>query len=429
MLLPSLILFFFFLLLSAFFSSSETAFIASSSHKLDYRERKGSKRAKLVKRLLARVNNLLATILIGNTLVNAAAASVATFIFVSFIPNKNQALLLATLSTTFLILILAEITPKTYAAHNPLKISFLFAHPIRIFVIIFYPFVKIFTFFSSLFFWSSRKKMGTLTSTLNEEEIKVLLTTGVLRKEMSSLRRKMISGVLDIGSRPIKEIMVPRPQVKALEINLSLKEMLDQVLLSGYSRLPVYRGGLDSIEGLIHTKDIIPYVIDNKEIKIADILREPFFVPESASVEKVLLQMQESTVHLAFVVDEFGNMEGIVTLEDIIEEIVGEIQDEYDAKAEDWLKRERENVYLIKGDIPVKDINERLPLDLPENVEYTTLAGFFLYEFGKIPKEKDVLDYKGHKFIVVRMNKRHISLIRVTLKETKEDLPDEGHSH
>jgi len=429
MLLPSLILFFFFLLLSAFFSSSETAFIASSSHKLDYRERKGSKRAKLVKRLLARVNNLLATILIGNTLVNAAAASVATFIFVSFIPNKNQALLLATLSTTFLILILAEITPKTYAAHNPLKISFLFAHPIRIFVIIFYPFVKIFTFFSSLFFWSSRKKMGTLTSTLNEEEIKVLLTTGVLREEMSSLRRKMISGVLDIGSRPIKEIMVPRPQVKALEINLSLKEMLDQVLLSGYSRLPVYRGGLDSIEGLIHTKDIIPYVIDNKEIKIADILREPFFVPESASVEKVLLQMQESTVHLAFVVDEFGNMEGIVTLEDIIEEIVGEIQDEYDAKAEDWLKRERENVYLIKGDIPVKDINERLPLDLPENVEYTTLAGFFLYEFGKIPKEKDVLDYKGHKFIVVRMNKRHISLIRVTLKETKEDLPDEGHSH
>jgi len=429
MLLPGLILFFFFLLLSAFFSSSETAFIASSSHKLDYRERKGSKRAKLVKRLLARVNNLLATILIGNTLVNAAAASVATFIFVSFIPNKNQAVLLATLSTTFLILILAEITPKTYAAHNPLKISFLFAHPIRIFVIIFYPFVKIFTFFSSLFFWSSRKKMGTLTSTLNEEEIKVLLTTGVLREEMSSLRRKMISGVLDIGSRPIKEIMVPRLQVKALEINLSFKEMLDQVLLSGYSRLPVYRGRLDNIEGLIYTKDIIPYVIDNKEIKIADILREPFFVPESASVEKVLLQMQESTVHLAFVVDEFGNMEGIVTLEDIIEEIVGEIQDEYDAKAEDWLKRERENVYLIKGDIPVKDINERLPLDLPENVEYTTLAGFFLYEFGKIPKEKDVLDYKGHKFIVVRMNKRHISLIRVTLKETKKDLPDEGHSH
>jgi putative hemolysin len=429
MLLPSLILFFFFLLLSAFFSSSETAFITSSSHKLDYRERKGSKRAKLVKRLLARVNNLLATILIGNTLVNAAAASVATFIFVSFIPNKNQAVLLATLSTTFLILILAEITPKTYAAHNPLKISFLFAHPIRIFVIIFYPFVKIFTFFSSLFFWSSRKKMGALSSTLNEEEIKVLLTAGVLREGMSSLRRKMISGVLDIGSRPIKEIMVPRPQVKALKINLSFKEILDQVLSSEFSRLPVYRGRLDNIEGLIHAKDVIPYVIDNKDFKIDNILREPFFVPESASVEKVLLQMQENTVHLAFVVDEFGNMEGIVTLEDIIEEIVGEIQDEYDVRAEDWLKKERENVYLIKGYVPVKDINERLPLDLPENVEYTTLAGFFLYEFGKIPKEKDVLDYKGHKFIVVRMNKRHISLIRVTLKETKEDLPDESHSH
>lgn len=413
MLFPSLILFFLFLCLSAFFSSSETAFIGSSPYKLDHQEKKGSKRARLVKKLLSRVDNLLATILIGNTLVNTAAASVATFIFISFIPDKNQAVLLATLTTTLLILILAEITPKTYAAYNPLKVSFLFAHPIRLFIILFYPFVKTFTFLSSLIFRSSREKMKVLPKTLNEEEIKILLTKGMLKEGISSLRRKMISGVLDLGSRPIKEIMVPRPQVKAVEANLPFKEILNMVLSSGFSRLPVFRGRLDNIKGLIHSKDIIPYLIDNKDFNISDILRKPFFVPESASVEKVLLQMQENTVHLAFIVDEFGNMEGIVTLEDIIEEIVGEIQDEYDAKAEDLVEKVGEDVYLIKGHAPIKEVNQRLSLELPEKVEYTTLAGFFLYEFGKIPHERNVLHYKGRKFIVEKMSKRHISLIRV----------------
>lgn len=413
MLFPSLFLFFLFLCLSAFFSSSETAFIASNPYKLDHQEKMGSKKASAVKKLLSRVDNLLATILIGNTLVNTAAASLATFIFISFIPNKNQAILLATLTTTLLILILAEITPKTYAAYNPLKIAFLFAHPIKIFILLFYPFVKTFTFLSSLIFRSSREKRGSQPTTLNEEEIKILLSTGILKEGISTLRRKMISGVLDIGSRPIKEIMVPRPQVKAIEVNLSLKEIIDIVLSTGFSRIPVYRGRLDNIEGLIHSKDIIPYLIDNKEIKIEDILRKPFFIPESASVEKVLLQMQENKVQLAFVVDEFGNMEGVVTLEDIIEEIVGEIHDEYDAEVEDWVKKVGENVYLIKGDAPIKDINQRLSLELPEKVEYTTLAGFFLYEFGKIPHENDVLKYKGRNFIVERMIKRRISLIRV----------------
>jgi len=417
MLFPSLILFLFFIFLSAFFSSSETAFIASSPYKLDYHEKRGLKRAKLVKKLLAKVDTLLATILIGNTLVNTAAASVATFVFVSFIPNKNQAVLLATLTTTFLILILAEITPKTYAAYNPLKASFLFAHPVRIFMIIFYPLVKFFTFISSLFFGSLKKKTEELPNALNEDEIKVLLTTGRIKEGMSSLRRKMISGVLDMSSRTVKEIMIPRPQVKAIEISLSFEQILDIVLSVEFSRLPVYKGRLDNIEGLIHTRDIIPYLIDKKKVNIYDILRKPFFIPESASVEKVLLQMQENTVHLAFVVDEFGNMEGIVTLEDIIEEIVGEIQDEYDTKVEAWLKRAGKNDYLVKGNVSIKDINQRLPLELPENVEYTTLAGFFLYEFGKIPHEKNVLEYKGQKFIVERMNKRHINMIRVILRE------------
>ena len=416
MLFPALILFFLFILLSAFFSSSETSFIAVNPYKLDYLEKKGSRRARLVKSMLERVDNLLATILIGNTLVNVAAASIATFIFVSFIPNKNHAVLLATLVTTFLILIFAEITPKTYAAYNPIKLSFLFVQPVRFFILIFYPFVKAFTFISRLIFPSSQKKEKGLRRSLSTEEIKVLLTMGI--KGMSSFRKNMISGVLDIGSRPIREIMVPRPQVKAIEMKSSIQQILDIILSAEFSRFPVYKGRLDNIEGLIHVKDVIPYLVDNIEFNINKVIRKPFFVPEPASLENVLLQMQETANHLVFVVDEFGHMEGIVTLEDIIEEIVGEIQDEYDPK-EEWFSQVEENVYVVKGRASIKDVNQRLLLELPEKREYTTLAGFFLYEFGKIPQEGEVLSYEGYRFVVEKMSKRHINLLRIIIEQKK----------
>lgn len=415
MLFPAILLFFLFLLLSAFFSSSETAFVAANPYRIDYLEKKGSKSAKLVRKMLRRVDDLLATILIGNTLVNTAAASIATFIFVSFIPsNKNQAVVLATVLTTFLILVFSEITPKTYAAYNPVKLSFLFVQPVRFFIAIFYPLVKIFTLLTRLIFPSQRKTGGRYPS-LNEEEIKVLFAMGV--KGMSSLRKKMISGVLEIGSRPIREIMVPRPKVVAIEIESLPVQILDLIRTAGFSRFPVYKGRLDNVKGIIHAKDIIPYLIDNNEINIKELLRKPLFVPESASLEKVLIQMQESATQLVFVVDEFGNMEGIVTLEDIIEEIVGEIQDEYDAKQEKLIIKANENIYIVRGNAAIKEVNQNIPIDIPVTGEYTTLAGFYLNEFGKIPQDGDVLEYKGHSFEVKKMKKRHIELIKIVLRQ------------
>jgi putative hemolysin len=411
MLLPSIVLFAVFLVFSAFFSSSETAFIGSNTYTLEYLEKKGSKRAGAVKRILARVDDFLATILIGNTLVNAAAASVATSVFVSFIPDRETAIVLATIATTLFLLFFSEINPKIYAAYNPLKISFLLAKPIRGFMILFYPLVKAFTFLSSLIFPSTERGTASMSRSITEDETKILVATGI--KGISAFRKKMIAEILDIASRPVKEIMTPRPQIKAIEIGATRSQILDTVLAEEFSRFPVYRGRLDHIEGLIHTKDIIPYLTGDKEFDLSKILRKPYFVPESASVEKVLIQMKENAVHLAFVVDEFGNMEGIVTLEDIIEEVVGEIRDEYDAKEEAWYTPAGEKAFLIKGAAGIKEINERLALELPESGEYTTLAGFFLYEFGRIPAENNALVFEGRRFAVEKMNKRHISLIRV----------------
>ncbi len=411
MLLPAVLLFLLFLVLSAFFSSSETAFVAANPYTLESLEARGSKKARLVRRVVAKIDGLLATILIGNTLVNAAAASVATTVFVSFIPNKNEAVLLATLATTLLLLFFGEINPKTYAAHNPVKTTFLFIYPIRLLMTVFSPLVRVLSFLSRLIFPSARGGPDGLSKGMGEEEVRILLGSGV--RGMSSPRRRMISGILDIGSRPIKEIMVPRPQVRAIEADAPMDQVREIIRSSGFSRYPVFKGRMDNIEGLLHAKDIVSLLLEGKEFSLRSVLRKPFFVPETAPLEKVLLQMQESAVHMAFVVDEFGSLEGIVTLEDIIEEIVGDIRDEQDETSEAWFQKAEGGDFLIKGSASVNEINRVLPFKLPEKHDYTTLAGFFLYEFGRIPKEKDSLEHEGRRFIVEKMNKRHISLIRV----------------
>ncbi|MFQ6083402.1 MAG: hemolysin family protein [Candidatus Aminicenantia bacterium] len=425
MLLLSLIAFFIFLLLSAFFASSETAFISLDRYRLDYLVKKGNKKAKSVKKLLTYPDRLLATILIGNTFVNAATASLATFIFVSLMKNKNQAVLYATLTTTFLILLLAEITPKIYAAHHPQTLSFFFIYPLKLITFLFAPIVKGFTLFSNLILRIFHQKPVRFPSALDEEEIKVILTTGMERSNLPLHRRKMLTGILEIRKLPVKEIMIPRTNVVAIEIKSSFRKILNTIISSEYSRFPVYRDRLDEIEGAIHSKDVIPYLVKKKRFNIYQILREPFFVPESVNVEIVLRQMQENNVHLAIVVDEYGSIKGIITLEDILEEIVGEIRDEYDLAEEKIITPLGNNIFLIQGYAPIKEINQTLNTDFPEKSEYTTLAGFILSELRRIPNEKDEINYQGIKITIQKMKGHQIKSVKVILREKDEKINDE----
>jgi len=413
MILPGILLFILCLFLSAFFSSSETAYIAVNPYSLEYREKKGSKPAGLARKIRARTNDLLATILIGNTLVNAAAASLATTLFASVLPEEHQSrsVIYATVSTTLLLLVFAEINPKTFAAHNAVRTTTLFAYPLRATMLLLAPVVKLFSLLTGILMPSSRASKDPSGRSLSEEETRIAIHAGT--RGLSALRRRIVSGALDIGSRPIKEVMVPRPEVKAIAIESDRDAILEALRSSGYSRYPVYRGRLDNIEGIVHSKDIIGFLIDNKEFTIQDVLRKPFFVPELASLEKVLLQMQEKAVHMALVVDEFGNVDGLVTLEDIIEEIVGEIQDEHDGQSEDWYSRRDGGRVVFAGAAPVKEVNALFALGLPEKRDYTTIAGFFLYEFARLPREKDSLEFGGFRLTVEKMSKRHISLIEV----------------
>lgn len=412
-------LFILFLVLSAFFSSSETAFLSVNPYTLEYLESKGSTRARLIRKLMARLSELLSTILIGNTLVNAAAASLATSILVRLSSDPNQAVILATLATTLLILIFGEITPKTIAAYRPLPMVSLYIYPVRIFYYLLYPLTKLFSLLTSLFLPGEERRRQPLSHHLSDEEIKVVISSGV--RGLSRFRKKMLAGVLDLSHRPVKEIMIPRTQVRALEINLSLTEVLSIIQECGFSRYPVYRNTIDNIEGLVHVKDILSLMSSPGEFNLSRLLRRPLFVPELASIEKVLLQMQEAAVHLALVVDEFGNFEGIVTMEDIMEEIIGDIRDEYDRQAEDWYQQVGQNEYIIKGSASIKEINEILNLGIPEKKDYTTLAGLFLYHFGHLPTEKDSIKLKSLQFTVEKVSRRHLSQIRVKVLQTQPE--------
>ncbi|MDD8030406.1 MAG: hemolysin family protein [Acidobacteriota bacterium] len=409
--LTELGLFLLFLVLSAFFSSSETAFISVNPFTLEYLEKKGSEKARLIRTTLNRLSELLSAILIGNNLVNVAAASIATSIFMKLTPDPNQAVLIATLVTTLFLLVFGEIIPKTISAFRPLKVVSLYIYPIRLIYFLFYPLTRLFALLTNLFIPPEEQRRQAFTPHLSEEEIKLIITSGA--KGMSRLRKKMLAGILDLNQRPIKEIMIPRTQVKALDIKATLPEILKTAQDSGFSRYPVYRETIDNIEGVLHIKDILPFLDSRQEFHLTSLLRKPIFVPELASIEKVLLQMQEKANHLALVVDEFGNFEGIVSLEDILEEIVGDIRDEYDRKTEEWFQQVGENEYIIKGSASIKEINETLNLSIPERKDYTTLAGLFLYHYGHLPAEKASIKIKSLQFTVEKMNRRHLSLIRI----------------
>jgi putative hemolysin len=413
MILTGILLFVLCLFFSAFFSSAETAFMAVNPYALEYRDKKGSKPAALARRILGRTNDLLTTILIGNTLVNAAAASIATSLIAGILPeaHRSRSVLYATAATTLLLLVFGEINPKTFAAHNSVRAVSLMAYPMRVIMVVLTPLAKTFSWIPGLLMPSSKAGRDAAFRSLSEEETRLALRAGA--RGLSALRRRIVSGALDIGSRPVKEVMVPRPEIRAIEIEARREEVLETVRAAGYSRYPVYRGRLDSIEGIIHGKDIVSYLIDNKEFAVKDILRKPFFVPEFVSLERVLLQMQEKAVHMALVVDEFGNVDGLVTLEDIIEEIVGEIQDEHDDKAGSWYTALDSGGYLVAGPAPVKEVNTLIDLGIPERKDYTTLAGFFLYAFGRLPREKDSLVFGRFRLTVEKMSKRRIAQIEI----------------
>ncbi|WP_432822424.1 HlyC/CorC family transporter [Trichloromonas sp.] len=397
-------------LLSAFFSGSETALMAIDRLRVKYLVQKKRRGALLLEALLEHPDRLLGAILIGNNLVNIAISVLATGLFVHRYGERGE--LVTILVLTPFLLLFSEISPKSYAAKYPEKMSFMVLRPILAVVWLLSPVIWVVTGFSRLITRLLPGESG-VRPIISEDEIRTMISVGEQTGVVAKNQRRMLHGVFELSQTRARDVMIPRTEVVGIDVGSSFADVLPLVQQSRHSRFPVYQGSLDNIIGIIHSKDILASIDQPEAFSLEQAVRPPYFVPESKRIETLLQSFRKRRIHLAVVVDEYGGVEGIVTLEDIVEEIVGEIQDEYDD--DDVLLRELEpGRYLVDGSTSLRAINRRFGLNLSEE-HVNTLAGFMLRLLGAIPQEGDRCQSNGAIFTALKVVDRRVEEIEMIL--------------
>ena len=397
--------------LSAFFSSSETALMSMDKLRVRYLAEKDRPGARKLAGLLDRPEKLLSAILVGNNVVNIMVSVFATTLFIEFFGKRGE--LMTILILTPLLLVFAEVCPKTYAAKYPEKLSFIILHPIRFFMWLLRPVTWLIAGVSNLM---TRLLTGEgEKASISEDEIRSIIEFGEHAGVVAKEKRLMLHGVFDLAETRVRDVMVPRTEVVGIDANATFEEVVGITASARHSRFPVYEGSLDHVVGVIHSKEILSYLDNPENFSLQDLARPPYFVPEAKPVEALMQAFRRKHLHLAVVVDEYGGVEGICTLEDIVEEIVGEIQDEYDEE-EILVKKLEPGRYMIDGSTALRYINKRFNLSLSEE-HVNTLAGFLLHSFGSIPEVGAVCEVEGARFTVREVEDRRIEQIEMEIPQ------------
>ncbi|MEP6343945.1 MAG: HlyC/CorC family transporter [Maricaulaceae bacterium] len=398
---------------SAFFSGSETALTAASRARMHQLEKDGDKRATLVSKLLGMRERLLGGILLGNNFVNILASSIMAGLMLSIVGEAG--IIYATIITTALILIFAEVLPKTYAISQPDKMALNVSRPINFIVIVLAPIVAVVQAIVS----STLRLFGVDTSAsayTTMDEIRGAVDLGHHEGGVAKRARDQIIGVLELDELTVEEVMIHRKNLAMVDADSEPEQIIKEVLASGHTRLPLWKGDLDNVIGVLHAKDILKALsrtdVDIKSLNMKRIAREPWFVPETTSVAQQLRAFQQKREHFALVVDEYGALMGVLTLEDIIEEIVGDIQDEHDTDIE-GLSRLANGSVIARGDIPVRDLNRAMDWSMPDE-EAVTLAGLVIHEAQTIPDVGQTFSFYGYRFEILERVRNQIVKLKVT---------------
>ena len=401
------------LLLSAFFSSSETAFIALQRIRMEHMVSTKVSGADRVAKMLQRPEKLLSTILLGNNLVNTAAAALATALAIS-IWGAEQGILIATIGITIILLIFCETTPKTIATQHAERLSIIFARPVEVISWLFTPFVVVLSWIASGF---SKLAGGAPVprSLASEEEIRTMISVGHREGTVEEAEAEMLHKVFDFGDRPVREVMVPRPEVVCIEQGSKLADFLALYAQSPLSRFPVYQDNMDNVVGILSVKDVLMAQAKgttNDQSAVDDLVRPAYFTPETKHINELFAEMRDKNYRMCVVVDEFGGTAGIVSLSRLVEEIVGPVGDELAAVEKEY---EAINAYTfqIDGSMRIEEANEEMQLELPEG-DYETVAGFILNLLGYIPKQGEQLRYKDLKLVITKMRGVKIEEILLT---------------
>ncbi|HGT9365331.1 TPA: HlyC/CorC family transporter [Clostridioides difficile] len=395
---------------SAFFSASETALMSLSKIRIRYMQDEGVKGAKLVSSLIENPNKLLSSILVGNNVVNIAATSISTSLFIGLMGEKGVAL--ATAVMTVLVLIFGEITPKTIAANNSEKVSLLVSKPIKAIIFILRPIVWIFNIITNIIFKLFGITNKGAKSFITEEELKTMVNVsheeGVLEME----EREIINNVFEFGDMQAKNAMVQRIDMVAIDMEDSYDEIIQVFKTEKLSRMPVYEETIDDIVGILNIKDII--FLSDEEIESFDIknyMREPFFTYEFKKITQLLEEMKLEKSQMAIVVDEYGGTSGLLTIEDLVEVIVGDIEDEYDEE-EDEIQVIKEDEYIVDGSTKIGDVNELIGVNL-ESEEFDSIGGFIIGHLSRLPEENEVIEVDNIRFCIESIEKNRIKKIRI----------------
>ncbi len=414
------------LLLSAFFSGSETALTAASRGKLRSKADKGARGAQRALDITEDSERLIGSVLLGNNLVNILAASLATALFTRAFGDSGVAL--ATLVMTLLVLIFAEVLPKTYAITRPEEAAAQASGPIHLVILVFSPVVTLVRFITRgiLFLFGVRIDPASQVLAVREEiagAISLGHSEGAVEKE----DRDRLLGALDLGERNVDEIMLHRSQIEMINVDLPAREVLEKCLQSAHTRLPLYRGNAENIIGVIHAKDLSRAMYDVQRASTEDdlasgdafrgfdvlgVANAPYFIPDTTMLDDQMRQFLRRRAHFALVVDEYGALQGLITLEDILEEIVGEITDEFDPQNDVEVTRVDDGHFLVEGGVTIRDLNRANDWDLPDD-EANTVAGLVIHEAQMIPGEGQVFSFHGYRFEVLERQANRITKLKI----------------
>lgn len=397
------------LIFSALFSASETALMSLSKIRLKQMVENKEKGASRINKLLSEPSRLLSAILIGNNLVNIGASSLMTSIAIDIYGNRGVGI--ATGVMTFLILIFGEITPKSLAAQHSEKLSVRLSSFIQLVMMILTPISFLLTKITNFMVKILGGDVDINKPFITQEELKTMV--GVSHKEgvLEGEEKDMIYNVFDFGDSQVNDVMIARTEMVALDVNTPYEDLIQIFHQEQYSRMPVYEDTIDNIIGILHVKDLLFLEDQDDEFDLRNYIREPHYTYEFKSTKELFKEMRSERFHMAIVLDEYGGTEGIVTLEDLVEEIVGDIEDEYDKDTQD-IEVIREDEYLVNGSIRLEELNELIGTHI-ESEDFDTIAGFLIGLIDKIPEPGEEIEYDHIKFIVEHVDRNRIDKIRI----------------
>ena len=401
------------IILSAFFSATETAFSSSNKIKLLSFSENGNKKAQRVLDTIEKYDKFLTTILIGNNVVNILLASLATVMFVERVSQKHGTTL-ATVTVTVAVLIFGEITPKSVAKQIPEKFAMTVEPVVRVLMILFTPISFLFSLWTKLV---SKITVAGEDNSITDDELITIVKEAENEGGLDKNESELIQNAIVFDDRQAEDILTPRVDIVAVSFDADRKDISEAFSESGYSRIPVYEGSLDNIIGIIHQRDFYEQVIEKKK-NVKSILKKPVFVAPTMKISNLLRELQKAQTHIAVVVDEYGGTAGLVTMEDILEELVGEIWDEHDEIVEDIVEK-KENEFVVQGNLLLEEFFERFDIE-DENSEADTVSGWVMERLECIPEKNDSFEYGPLLIVISEIVNRRITELTVEVRESEE---------